>query len=296
MSDTTASLIKRFNAVLTKAEDADIARIEKALDGAFNDLERQLSKAIKETSGLSLLNSQRSMTIILQISHLLNLFNQSGAPDLSNLTKQASDVGLEFSAALIAATDPSAVVLHSTVPIEAMSYASEAAVQKLLGIGATYADTAAATITQGLATGWGVKRVSSVLASQVGIVKSRAEAVVRTASIEAQDNATRQNYKDNSIEQVIRVATEDIRVCGYCAARAGKIYNLDEAPAAIHYNDRCYNAPYKQSWVDLGLQDLAWFENHAAEVRSRCQETINYGPAPFEKKGGLTSAPKTIKP
>src|SRR5690606_27536248 len=99
--------------------------------------------------------------------------------------------------------------------------------------------------------------------------------------------ARRETYRENGVEYVQRMATMDSRVCGYCAYRAGNVYRIDEAPAALHPNDRCYNAPWRPEWAEMGLADEEWFSNHKEASLARTQDRAHTGAAPFERASGI---------
>lgn len=128
------------------------------------------------------------------------------------------------------------------------------------------------------------------MAAELGMLRHNAERIVRTESMMAFDAANRARYKANEVKMVMRVATLDSRLCGYCAERAGSIYRIEEAPGVIHPNDRCTNVPVKKAWIDAGFIDLGWAEKHHRDSLARTEEAPTKKATNFE--GG--NAPKPV--
>ena len=284
-----ASLIARANKTLAGVEQSTIDRIDAILQGSYVEIEAKLNSAYPEA--LISYRASREIAQLFDFGNLLKLINPSNEAqiqsDLTDLVTRASGQGVAGATELLNGYEVK-TPLHFTVPIESVKFIATDSFNRLKLHGDQFAVKGTQIIGQGLAQGQGVRRVASQLRAELGITKGRAETIARTSSIQAYDSATRETYRSVDVEGVIRVATQDARLCSRCAARAGNAYKLDEAPAAIHPNDRCYNAPFKKSWVELGLIDSDWFKNHAAECRGKV-ESLDYSKAPFEN-----SVPKPI--
>lgn len=61
----------------------------------------------------------------------------------------------------------------------------------------------------------------------------------------AELEATLQAYKDAGIKKVRWITQEDEKVCGTCAPRDGKVYDIDNVPERPHYRCRCILVPVK---------------------------------------------------
>lgn len=105
------------------------------------------------------------------------------------------------------------------------------------------------------------------------------EMVVRTATSHVTNHARDETYRQNSdlIKGVKWVATLDSRTCQVCAARDGKLYDLDHkpighsvpwlaGPGRLHPNDRCTSAPTLKTFKELGL-DLPEIQLPGRRVR-----------------------------
>jgi hypothetical protein len=113
----------------------------------------------------------------------------------------------------------------------------------------------------------------------------------------AMDSAARDTYRQNGVEYVQRIGTQDKLICPFCAARVGNVYEVDKAPSSLHPRDRCYNAPWRKQWAEMGLVDEAWVQKHKADIMARLAEQgkkPDYGLAPFERLNGMLSPPKVI--
>jgi hypothetical protein len=131
----------------------------------------------------------------------------------------------------------------------------------------------------------------------MGVMAAKAETIARTETMSAMDSAARDTYRQNGIEYVQRIGTQDRLICPFCAARAGNVYEVDRAPGPIHPRDRCYNAPWRKQWADMGLVDEAWLQKHKSDIAARLAEhgkKPDYGLAPFERLSGMLVPPDVI--
>lgn len=146
-------------------------------------------------------------------------------------------------------------------------------------------------VASALIRGEGVPKAAARLRQETGLLRYQAERIIRTEVIQAGDEARQAAFAERGIQYVQRIATQDARVCPYCAARAGKVYKIGEAPAALHPNDRCFNVPWKPEWVELGLVDNEWVKNHQKDAIARMEKATGgkpkHGKAPFERANDL---------
>lgn len=289
--DRQQRIIANYDKALINAEDAVIERVWAALDKASRELERQLARSYQRHQGIpGLLPNQRALLIRQEIAAYMALLKPSEAAQIESLFQQmlgmGAQYGIDMSQELINAITNTNVQSFATVPFEAIRFQAQDASKRLYRWSEEYQGKISGIVEMHLAMGAGVQKVKRALRNELGITKGRAETIARTEMISSFDSATRENYKRNDISYVQRVGTQDSRICAYCAARVGNVYKVEEAPAAIHPNDRCYNVPFNPQWVKLGLIDTEWMDSHIADVRAQVAtrgESLNYGVAPFER-------------
>lgn len=213
------------------------------------------------------------------------------AQDLAALFAAAYDQGLNGAAALVRAYQAE-LALTTRVPFRHVAAVVLNSAERLSAHGQEFIAEVQTHVVQGLVEGRNPRVVARQIRESVGGLLSDAETIARTEALSAQDDARRGLYRENGIEYVQRIATQDERVCGDCADRAGNVYRVEEAPAALHPNDRCFNAPFKPMWLEEGLVDVEWFRRHAADAQRRAEQAGHKpskgGVAAFEKANGLT--------
>lgn len=285
------ALVRRFDRELAGIENATVRSLKRALRESQTRLEAEVRRlytaAVSETAGAgAALAEARARLLLEQVRAALQLLR--GVPVetvMANLARDAYDAGAANATAALSASQLRVVALTATVRVDVAVRAANAAA-RLAHHGAEFASAAERLIIDGIVRGrsWGA--TARELRRATGATAARAETIIRTESLIASDTARRDTYAANGVEYVQRMATADNRVCGWCAARAGNVYRVEDAPAALHPNDRCYNAPYRPEWVEMGLADEEWFRAHAAETQRRTEEPLRTGPAPFEKAEG----------
>lgn len=284
-------LIRRFDRQLTGLENTAVRSLKRALRESQTRLENELRRlytlALNDAAGAgSALAEARARVLLEQVRASLQLLR--GVPVetvLANLSRDAYQAGAQNALSALTASQLDTVALSATVRVDVAVRASNAAA-RLAHHGAEFARKSEQIIIDGIVRGRGWTSTARELRKATGTTARHAETIVRTESLIASDTARRDTYQANGVEYVQRMATADNRVCGWCAARAGNVYRVDEAPAALHPNDRCYNAPYRPEWAEMGLADEEWFRKHKAEAQKRSNEPLRTGAAPFEKAEG----------
>jgi len=96
------------------------------------------------------------------------------------------------------------------------------------------------------------------------------------------------------------VAPEDV-VAVEWGGFAGHVYNLETAAGMyvangiMTHNCRCFAAPYRPHWKELGLVDEEWNREHHRETMNRAKgKSTGSQPSPFEKAAGMTRAPTPL--
>jgi SPP1 gp7 family putative phage head morphogenesis protein len=295
-------LLTSFERKLTRAEAQTIRRLARGLLDAQNRLLGQLQGPYNLTLGGSrelgrAVREARARSLLQQVGSLLEIIPATARADLEDLVREGAMLGVESANALTTLYDPSLVASFSVVPQEAVLAAASNSFARLVQHGTVAAQRMSDEIVSGVATGSSWRKVATAIKRETGITRRHAETIVRTESVQAHDEGHKAAYRDQGIEYVQRLATLDTRVCGFCAARAGNVYRLEDAPATLHPNDRCRNIPWKPEWQAAGLTDDEWTRKHKAGVIQRLEDAggkPHRGLAPFEKAAGLKEPPKPV--
>lgn len=99
--------------------------------------------------------------------------------------------------------------------------------------------------------------------------------------------------RSSGLKFVMRLAVMDNKVCQWCAARSGNIYEVDKAPGVVHPNDRCYYLPVN---LERARQEdvKGFLRQHREQLKKELGDrnlSFAYGRSPFERMQGLVSAP-----
>lgn len=284
---------------LSALDEKTLARLRAILQKSYSNLEREIQKkwgkVLDDSSGQSRSFAEaRARVLAQQLGETLNVLD---SPMLSTLMSDHVEklVAYETSAAsaIVVAFSP-ADAKNFRIPIEKITNIVRNIGARLKRHSDDFRTAAENVLVNGAVNGHGFKKMARALKEAVGTTFRRAETVVRTESMNASDEVRRERYKASKIEYVQRIATQDKKVCGFCAARAGNVYKIDEAPQSLHPNDRCYNAPWKKEWQELGLISTDWVKKHADDARERSEDSLHYGVAPFEKYAGMKEPPQPI--
>lgn len=297
-------IIRDANKLLINIEDETLSRVTESLAASFTALEQEMKARWTFADDKSLLPSDRAMLLLQQISASLNVLDPKSAQTkalkkrLRTLNKEARAIGANTADTLLTSIDQD-FNLASTAQLnlEAIADAADRGYKRLLHHGEDFSNRVNAVVNFGIAQGHGFKRVSSMMAAQLGITSSKAETLVRTESMLAYDQANRGRYVENDIEYTEHISTLDSRVCPYCAARSGNKYSAGYSPI-LHPNCRCVATPWKEEWEELGLAPLSDARAHRKEAIAKLKAAggkPNYGPGPFEKLAGLSKAPKPFR-
>jgi len=300
-SEAAAQLIERTDRTLQDMEDAEVERLYAALDASYRRLEADLLRRYPNYTAESkpdLLATQRGVLLVNDLQAQLALIDPDREQELRDryekLLSTASKEGTTLGDELVALEQgDSFVKATATVPIEAAAFAARDAVDRLKKHDQTFREEASVIITQGLIQGQGAQKVAGFLRQRLGVTKGKAETIARTEIISAQDSATRSRYKEYGIQYVQRIATQDRRVCKFCADRAGNVYPVDSAPAVIHPRDRCFNTIFLPEQEASDPKANEWVKQHAEKVKATTTDQSTGNVAPFERAANI-SPPKPV--
>ena len=302
MTPQTLALIERYDALTRTLEDQVIQRVNKRLDEALRELEQALVKSFDSTANLPLLAASRRAVLMEQLSELLQVVRPDLADEyeriFTDMVAAATRGGGKMAGELMAALAPTSTIRQfAGIPVEAIAAQARDGVRRLYRYNDTFRDKASAVVEMGLAQGKGTRWVAAELRREVGVTKSKAEAIARTETLAALNTGLQTTYEQNGIQYVLFQATVDARTCPYCAARNGKAYKMGDISLPLHPMDRCVLLPWSPEWGKAGIFNEAATrslrEQAIKELRANGKEPNN-GVAPFERAANMKKPPTPV--
>lgn len=261
-------LVERYNKLLQASEKAAIERLDNVLDSSFNRLVRRARIQMRLGNSDP---AQRNLALLQEFRQLIPVFNPErvDAYDriFQRLVDRAQANGLAVADKLTAQAKPGPRV-DVSIPLEATVAAAAQAKGYLRKHGERFATTSAEVVAQGIAEGRPTDAMVRDMRSRLGVVKSRAEAIVRTESLRAYNDASNTYYAAQGVELVMYYATADDRSCPICAPRAGNIYRRQDIRVPLHPRCRCYLAPWDAEIANMDPDYAASRQRHQREVES----------------------------
>jgi len=271
-------VVERYNLLLRTTEDGTLRLLNKVLDQAFNRLVRRarVHMRIGRVDPV-----QRNLALLQEFRQLVPSFrfDRVDAYDrlLRDLVRQASSRGIAVADELTQRMAPDRARIDVSIPLEATAAAAAQSKGYLRKHGERFAITSAEIVAQGVAEGRPTDAMVQDLRSRLGVVKSRAEAIVRTESLRAYNDASNTYYAAQGIELVMYYATADDRACPLCAPRAGNIYRRQDIRVPLHPRCRCYLAPWD---ADIASMDQNYADMRKAHKKEVEQAVQRLGAAP----------------
>ena len=276
-------LIEAYNTALKNQETQTIEIVNKSLDKAFNRLLRRTYAQLR--SG-QFQTAERNARVLELIPPLRPDHSDEYLLAFRRLLSRSTTFGLDLAAQLSESVTDSRVSV--SVPLEAVTAAARQARGYLEKHGRTFSTTAAEVLAQGIAEGRPTELITKVLKRRLKVTKSRAEVIVRTESLRAHNEASRNYYAQNGIELVMYFATSDDRTCEVCTSQAGNVFKRNAIVVPRHPRCRCYLAPYSDDVFDIDPEYDELRKKHREEVLSYARSkgvNLSYGPASFETFG-----------
>lgn len=272
-------LVERYNKLLQTTEKTSIDKLNSVLDSSFNRLVRRARVQMRLGSADPAL---RNLALLQEFRQLVPVFNPARVDAYDRLFQrlvvQAQTNGLAVADELTGKVKTGSRV-DVSIPLEATVAAAAQAKGYLRKHGERFATTSAEVVAQGIAEGRPTDAMVRDMRSRLGVVKSRAEAIVRTESLRAYNSASNQYYAANGIDLCMWYATSDDRSCPICNARAGRIYKRAEIKAPCHPRCRCYLAPWDPEIAAMDPEYTALPRRHREEV----SKVATVGPADLNK-------------
>lgn len=296
--DRLEAIVRALDRTLGTLERDAIRRLDLALRESARRLEDEIRRLYAQaqagaaTEGAAF-REARARMLLGQVRGGLTITNGTSADDtFMMLVRRSYEVGAQNAAVMLGAYG-AATVLSTTAPLSAAARATNASA-RLAQHGADFATKAERIIIDGIIRGRGFAPTARELRRETGILRHEAERIVRTETVAAADSSRQATYAEAGVEHVQHMSVMDERLCGYCASRSGRVYRLGEAEVPLHPSCRCYLAPWKQEWQELGLTDDAWAADHRRKSLERTTDPIRTGPAPSERWRGLDKAPVAV--
>ena len=276
-------LIEAYNTALKNQEQDTINIVNKALDKSFNRLLRRTYAQLR--SG-QFQTAERNARVLELIPPLRPDQSDEYLKQFRRLLSRSTTFGLDLAGQLSKSVTQSQVSV--TVPVEAVTAAARQARGYLEKHGRTFSTTAAEVLAQGIAEGRPTNLITKDLRNRLKVTKNRAEVIVRTESLRAHNEASRNYYAQNGIELVMYFATSDDRTCNVCTAQAGNVFKRNAITVPRHPRCRCYLAPYSDDVFEIDPEYDEMRKKHRKEVVSYARSKgvdLSYGPASFETFG-----------
>lgn len=127
----------------------------------------------------------------------------------------------------------------------------------------------------GVAEGRPTDAIVQDMRLRLGVVKSRAETIVRTESMKAYAEASNIYYSAQGIDLVSFYVGADDRACPVCSIRAGKIYKRNEVKVPIHPRCRCFLSPWDSDIAAIDPDYAAAPTKHRAEVARELHNSLS---------------------
>lgn len=259
-------LIERYNRALRTTEDGTLRMLNRVLDSSFNNLVRRARIQIRSGAADP---AQRNLALLQEFRQLVPAYRPDRVDAFDrifrNLVQTANRYGLTVADELtgLVQTGPRVDV---SIPIEAAFASAAQAKGFLRKHGETFASTAAELVTQGIVEGRPTDAIVQDMRMRLGVVKSRADAIVRTESLRAYNDASNSYYAAQGIDLVLYYATADDRSCDICTPRAGQVYRRPEIKVPLHPRCRCYLAPWNGDPDAIDPDYAAMRDTHRREV------------------------------
>ena len=260
-------VLERYNQLLRTTEDGTLRLLNRVLDQAFNRLVRRARVHMRAGYADPV---QRNLALLQEFRQLVPAYrpDRTDAYDrvLRTLMGEAGTRGLEVADDLTGRMAPGRPRIDVSIPLDATVAAASQARGYLVRHGADFAQKSAEVVAQGVVEGRSTDAMIRDMRLRLGVVKSRAETIVRTEALRAYNDASNTYYATQGIDLCMWYATADDRSCDICAPRAGKIFKRAEIKAPCHPRCRCYLAPWDADLAAIDADYAAQRERHAKDV------------------------------
>ena len=269
-------LVEDYNLILKREEERTIKVLNKVLDKSFNRVVRRIRVWLRTENAPK---TERDIAILRELRELVPAVHPGKIDEydrtFQTLIRRASTNGVDVADALVGQMAGNKPRIDVSIPLEATVAAAKQAHGYLRKHGDRFAETSAEIIASGIAEGRSQDRMVREMRDRLGVVKSRADVIVRTESLRALNEASNSYYAQNGIDLVLYYATADDRSCNICAPRGGKIYKRTDIKVPLHPRCRCFCSPWDPDIAAMDPQYRAAGERHRKEVGEATQISLS---------------------
>ena len=260
-------LVEEYNLILKREETKTIQTLNKVLDKSFNRIVRRTRVWIRTKDAP---RTERDIALMRELRELVTAVHPGRADEYDRLftdvLAKAQTAGVDVADALVGQMAGERPRIDVSIPLEATLAAAKQSHGYLRKHGEHFAETTAEIVASGIAEGRSGDRIVKDMRDRLGVVKSRAEVIVRTETLRAYNEASNSYYAQNGIDQVLYYATADDRSCPICAPRGGKIYKRTDIRVPVHPRCRCYLAPWDSDIAAIDPDYRKAGERHQKEM------------------------------
>lgn len=260
-------IVEQYNELLKGQEEQTIKVLERALDKSFNRTVRRIRVWLRTKNAPK---TERDIAILRELRSLVTAVHPSRIDEydriFQKLLGQSASYGVDVADALVGQMAGERPRIDISIPVEATVEAAKQSHGYLRKHGERFAETCAELVASGIAEGRSTDKIVRDMRDRLGVVKSRAEVIVRTESLRAYNEASNNYYAQNGVDQVLYYATADDRSCPICAPRGGKIYKRTDIRVPVHPRCRCYLAPWESDIAEMDPAYRAAGKRHQKEM------------------------------
>ena len=262
-------LVEEYNLILKREETKTIQTLNKVLDKSFNRIVRRTRVWIRTKNAP---RTERDIALMRELRELITAVHPGRADEYDRLftdvLAKAQKAGVDVADALVGQMAGERPRIDVSIPLEATLAAAKQSHGYLRKHGERFAETTAEVVASGIAEGRSGDWIVKEMRDRLGVVKSRAEVIVRTETLRAYNEASNSYYAQNGIDQVLYYATADDRSCPICAPRGGKIYKRTDIRVPVHPRCRCYLAPWDADIAAIDPDYRKAGERHQKEMKT----------------------------
>ena len=260
-------LVEEYNLILKREETKTIQTLNKVLDKSFNRIVRRTRVWIRTKDAP---RTERDIALMRELRELVTAVHPGRADEYDRLftdvLAKAQTAGVDVADALVGQMAGERPRIDVSIPLEATLAAAKQSHGYLRKHGEHFAETTTEIVASGIAEGRSGDRIVKDMRDRLGVVKSRAEVIVRTETLRAYNEASNSYYAQNGIDQVLYYATADDRSCPICAPRGGKIYKRTDIRVPVHPRCRCFLSPWDSDIAAIDPDYRKAGERHQKEM------------------------------